>query len=123
MCRQKIWEPEKSRAFTITASSNLTEEEIERATREAAQYESEDRERRGAVDARNEAEALIYQAEQVLSAKKKEMDKEKRENLSKMIWLFCSGLSKRRKPDRITPEEGEEIRAAMDILKRDLENV
>ena len=112
----------KEKGITITASSNLTEEEIERATREAAQYESEDRERRGAVDARNEAEALIYQAEQVLSAKKKEMDKEKRKFIKNDLAVLQRAV-KKTKPDRITPEEGEEIRAAMDILKRDLENV
>ena len=112
----------KEQGITITASSNLTEEEIERATREAAQYESEDRERRGAVDARNEAEALIYQAEQVLSAKKKEMDKEKRKFIKNDLAVLQRAV-KKTKPDRITPEEGEEIRAAMDILKRDLENV
>ena len=74
------------------------------------------------MDARNEAEALIYQAEQVLSAKKKEMDKEKRKFIKNDLAVLQRAV-KETKPDRITPEEGEEIRAAMDILKRDLENV
>ena len=110
----------KEQGITITASSNLSEEEIERATREAAQYEVQDKIRREAVDVRNEAEALIYQAEQVLAAERKQLDKEKKKFIKNDLAVLQKAV-KRTKPDSITPEQGQEIREAMEILRKDLE--
>ena len=110
----------KEQGITITASSNLSEEEIERATQEAAQYEAQDKIRREAVDVRNEAEALIYQAEQVLAAERKQLDKEKKKFIKNDLAVLQKAV-KRTKPDSITPEQGQEIREAMEILRKDLE--
>ncbi|MGI6705266.1 MAG: molecular chaperone DnaK [Clostridia bacterium] len=52
--------------ITITASTNLTEEEIERATKEAEKYAEEDRKRKEVVEARNQADSLIYQTEKTM---------------------------------------------------------
>jgi molecular chaperone DnaK len=51
---------------TITASTNLTEAEIERMVKEAREHETEDRKRRELVEARNMADNLIYQTEKTL---------------------------------------------------------
>ncbi len=56
----------KEQKITITASTNLTKEEIERKIQEAKRYEAEDRRRRELVEARNTADHLIYQTEKVL---------------------------------------------------------
>jgi molecular chaperone DnaK len=53
--------------ITITASSNLSKDEIERAVHEAEQYAAEDAKRKEEVDTRNQAEQLTYQADQFLS--------------------------------------------------------
>lgn len=71
----------KQQSITITASSNLSDEEIERAMRDAEMYEKEDKMRGAAVDIRNEGEALIYQTEKLLSEEGKEMDKEKKKRV------------------------------------------
>ncbi len=54
----------RQQQITITSSSNLTEEEIARAEREAKMYESEDAMRREAIDIRNNAEAYLYKIEE-----------------------------------------------------------
>ena len=53
----------KSQAITITASSNLSSEEIDRAIREAQQYAAEDRRQKEEATARDELEQLMYQAQ------------------------------------------------------------
>ena len=53
-------------AITITASTNLDTSDVERMVRQAKQHEAEDRRRRELVDARNSADAVIYQVEKAL---------------------------------------------------------
>ena len=57
----------REQKITITASSGLTEQEIQRMVREAEAHAEEDRKRREAIDLRNQAEAMIYQAERTLT--------------------------------------------------------
>ncbi len=56
----------KEQKVTITATTNLTEEDIERMVREAKEHEAEDRRRRELVEARNQADTLAYQTEKTL---------------------------------------------------------
>ncbi|HHY76894.1 MAG TPA: molecular chaperone DnaK [Clostridiales bacterium] len=51
---------------TITASSNLSEDEIQRAIKDAEKYAAEDKKRREAVEVRNHADSLVYQTEKTL---------------------------------------------------------
>ncbi len=57
----------KEQHITITSSTNLSKEDIERAVREAEQYAAEDAKRKEEVDIRNNADQLVYQSEQTLS--------------------------------------------------------
>ncbi len=56
----------KEQHITITASSNMSKEEVQKAVDEAAKYAEEDKKRREAVDTRNGADQLIYQCEKAL---------------------------------------------------------
>jgi len=56
----------REQKITITASTNLSEDEIDNLVSEAKKHEAEDRKRRDLVDARNEADALAYQLEKTL---------------------------------------------------------
>ena len=53
--------------ITITASSNLSDEDIEKAVKEAEQYAEEDKKRKEEIDVRNNADQLVYQSEKALS--------------------------------------------------------
>ncbi|MBR0398565.1 MAG: molecular chaperone DnaK [Eubacterium sp.] len=57
----------KEQHITITAGSNMSDDEIERAVKEAAQYEAEDKKRKEAIDARNEADSTVFQIEKALN--------------------------------------------------------
>ena len=52
--------------ITITASSNLSEEDIEKAVKEAEKYAEEDKKRKDEVETRNNAESMVYQCEKTL---------------------------------------------------------
>jgi molecular chaperone DnaK len=60
----------KQQQITITASSNMSKEDIDKAVREAEQYAEEDKKRREEVETRNRADTMAYQAEKMI----KEMD-------------------------------------------------
>ena len=57
----------KEQKITITASSNLSQEEIDKAMREAEQYAAEDKKRKEEVDTRNSAEQLVFQSEKAVN--------------------------------------------------------
>ena len=56
----------KQQAITITSSSNMSKEDIEKAVREAEQYAEEDKKRREEVETKNQADSLVYQTDKVL---------------------------------------------------------
>ena len=53
--------------ITITAGSNLSDADIEKAVKEAAEYEAQDKKRKEAVEARNEADSMVFQTEKALA--------------------------------------------------------
>ncbi len=57
----------KEQQISITASTNMSKEDIDKAVREAEQFAEEDKKRKEAVDLRNEADQMVYQTEKLLS--------------------------------------------------------
>jgi len=55
-----------SQQVSITASSNLTDEEIDRAVKDAESHAEEDKKRKDEIEARNNAESLVYNSEKTL---------------------------------------------------------
>ncbi len=56
----------KEQHITITSSSNMTKEDIDKAVKEAEQYAAEDKKRKEEVDVRNQADQMVYQTEKTL---------------------------------------------------------
>lgn len=56
----------KEQAITITASTNLSDEDIEKAVKEAEQYAAEDKKAKEEVEVRNQADSMVYQTEKTL---------------------------------------------------------
>ena len=57
----------KEQHITITAGSNMSDEDIDKAVKEAAEFEAADKKRKEAIDAKNEADAIITQTEQAMN--------------------------------------------------------
>ncbi|RZS92381.1 molecular chaperone DnaK [Cuneatibacter caecimuris] len=56
----------KEQHITITSGSNMSDSDIERAVKEAAEYEAQDKKRKEAIDARNEADSMVFQTEKAM---------------------------------------------------------
>ena len=56
----------KEQHITITAGSNMSDSDIEKAVKEAAEYEAQDKKRKEAIDTRNDADAMVFQTEKAL---------------------------------------------------------
>ena len=58
---------QKEQSISITSSTNMSKEDIEKAVKEAEQFAEQDKKQKEAVDAKNEAEQLVYQSEKIIS--------------------------------------------------------
>ena len=57
----------KEQHITITAGSNMSDEDIDKAVKEAAEYEAQDKKRKEGIDAKNEGDAMVSQTEQAMN--------------------------------------------------------
>ena len=57
----------KEQQVTITSSTNMSKEDIDKAVKEAEQYASEDKKRREAIDVKNSADQMVYQTEKTIA--------------------------------------------------------
>lgn len=105
----------KQQQITITSSTNMSDSDIERAIREAAEYEASDGQRKAFIDVRSEADLLIRQTETALSKEKKTIDKATKKQV-KTDLSYLKKLVSRTKADSVTEEQAAEIRRAKDAL-------
>jgi molecular chaperone DnaK len=75
----------REQKITITASSGLSEEEVQQMVKDAEQYAEEDRQRREAIEFRNQAEAMVYQAEQTVEQYGQQIPAETKQELETKI--------------------------------------
>ena len=106
----------KHQEITITASSNLSDADIERAIREAAEYEATDGQRKAFIDSRAEADKLIRQVETAYKARKKELDSSNRHAIKSSL-SYVKKLVSRTKPGNVTEEQAAELARATAELR------
>lgn len=75
----------KSQNITITSTTNLSDEEIERMVKEAKQYEEEDKRKKEEIEVRNNADSLIYQAEKTMKDLGDKMTQAEKDEVNKEI--------------------------------------
>ena len=112
----------KEQSITITANEKMSDEEIERAIRDAEQYAAEDSFRRDTLTVCGEAQVLLSNVEQALSSAGKQIEKEEK----KRIKEDCNTLRKlisKAKPEKMTHDDVYAIRSAMQQLEASSANV
>ena len=75
----------KEQSISITASSNMSKEDIEKAVREAEQFAAEDKQRREDVDTRNAADQMVFQCEKILQDEGDKFDSADKSDLESKI--------------------------------------
>ncbi|MCR5054619.1 MAG: molecular chaperone DnaK, partial [Lachnospiraceae bacterium] len=113
----------KEQHITITAGSNMSDEEIDRAVKEAAEYEAQDKKRKEAVDARNEADSFAVQTENALKEVGDNIDAADKATVEADLTALKDLVAKHEKPEDMTDADVAEIKAANEKLKESAQKV
>ena len=104
----------KSQSITITSSSNLKEEEIDKAVKEAEAHAEEDKKRKELVDLHNQADNLVYSLEKMLKDAGDNISAEDKEKLEKSI---------EKAKEQFKSDDADTIRKAMEDLGKENEAI
>ena len=106
----------KEQGITITGSSKLSEDEIQKAMRSAAAFAGQDQARKAALEAFNAAEAALYRVNSALGSKAgKALDRETRNKIKEAVRNLEKVL-RHKKADKLTPEDVQALNAAREAL-------
>ena len=83
----------KEQSISITASSNMSKEDIDKAVKDAEKFAEEDKKRREEVDTRNEADQMVYQCEKILSEEGDKFDANDKSDLQSKIDALKNALT------------------------------
>ena len=84
----------KEQKITITASGNMSKEDIDKAVKDAEQYAAEDKKRREELDAKNEAENLAYQAEKLVNENGDKLGEDDKSTINTKVAAVRDAISK-----------------------------
>ena len=88
----------REQAITISSSTNMSKDDIDKAVKEAEQFAAEDKKRREEVDAKNEAENMVYQAEKLVNESGDKIDSADKDSLNTKISALKDAIAKNDKP-------------------------
>ena len=112
----------KEQHITITAGSNMSDAEIDKAVKEAAEFEAQDKKRKEGIEARNDADAMVFQTEKAL---KEVGDKVSADDKAKVQAEVDSlkALLERTNIDSMSDADVDEIKAAKEKLMESAQGV
>ena len=84
----------KEQKITISNSTSMSKEDIDKAVKEAEQFAAEDKKRREAVDAKNEAENIVYQAEKLVSESGDKIPEDDKNAINTKVVALKEAISK-----------------------------
>ncbi len=105
----------KEQHITITAGSNMSDDEIDKAVKEAAEYEAQDKKRKEAIDTRNDADAFVFQTEKALSEVGDKIDTSEKSGVEADLQAVKDILEKT-KDQEMTDSQLDELKAAKEKL-------
>ena len=105
----------KEQHITITSGSNMSDSDIEKAVKEAAEYEAQDKKRKEAIDARNEADSMVFQTEKALEDAGDKIDAADKAAVEADLNALKEAINKA-PVDQMTDAQVEEIKAGREKL-------
>ena len=105
----------KEQHITITAGSNMSDADINKAVKEAAEFEAQDKKRKEAIDTRNEADAMVFQTEKALKEVGDKLDAADKSSVEADVQALKDILAKST-PEDTSDAQVAEIKAAKDKL-------
>ena len=101
----------KEQHITITAGSNMSDADIDKAVKEAAEFEAQDKKRKEAIDTRNEADAMVFQTEKALKEVGDKLDAADKSSVEADVQALKDILAKST-PEDTSDAQVAEIKAA-----------
>ncbi|WP_455715797.1 molecular chaperone DnaK, partial [Anaerosporobacter sp.] len=108
--------------ITITAGSNMSDADIEKAVKEAAEYEAQDKARKDAVDTRNDADAMVFQTEKALQEAGDKLDANDKAAVEADL-AHLKELIEKSNPEVMSEGEVADIKAAKEKLMTSAQNL
>ena len=105
----------KEQHITITAGSNMSDADIDRAVKEAAEFEAQDKKRKEAIDTKNEADSMVFQTEKAMGEVGDKLDASDKAVVEADIQALKDLLAKAN-TDELTDAQVAEIKAAKEKL-------
>ena len=112
----------KEQHITITAGSNMSDEDIEKAVKEAAEYEAQDRKRKEAIDARNDADSFVFQTEKALNEVGDKIDASEKSALEADL-NELKALLESTKDTEMTEDQVSELKGKQEALMSKAQNL
>ena len=105
----------KEQHITITSGSNMSDEDIDKAVKEAAEFEAQDKKRKEGIDARNEADSLAFQTQKALDEAGDKIDANDKTAVEADLKAL-KDIIDRTTPENMSDSDIDEIKAAKEKL-------
>ena len=105
----------KEQHITITSGSNMSKDDIDKAVKEAAAYEAEDKKKKEAIDTRNEADSMVFQTEKTMEEVGDKIDANDKAAVEADLNALKEAINKA-PAEQMTDAQVEEIKAAKEKL-------
>ena len=105
----------KEQHITITSGSNMSKDDIDKAVKEAAAYEAEDKKKKEAIDTRNEADSMVFQTEKAMEEVGDKIDANDKAAVEDDLNALKEAINKA-PAEQMTDAQVEEIKAAKEKL-------
>ena len=106
----------KEQHITITAGSNMSDDEIDKAVKEAAEFEAQDKKRKEAIDTRNDADSFVFQTEKALEEVGAGVSDSEKATVQADLDALKALLEAHPEADKMTDAELDEMKAAKEKL-------
>ena len=104
----------KEQHITITSGSNMSDEEIDKAVKEAAEYEAQDKKRKEGIDAKNDADAMVFQTEKAMEEAGANLDAADKAAVEEDLKALKESIAKC--GDELTDDQINELKAGKEKL-------
>ena len=113
----------KEQHITITAGSNMSDEDIEKAIKEAQEFEAQDKKRKEAIDARNDADAFVFQTQKALDEVGDKIDAADKSEVEADIAAVKAILDAHPEAESLSDSDIADLKAAQEKLTQSAQKV
>ena len=113
----------KEQHITITAGSNMSDDDIEKAVKEAAEFEAQDKKRKEAIDTRNDPDAFVFQTEKALEEVGSSLDAADKSAVEADLNALKAMVEAHQNAEDMTDDQVAEMKAAKEKLTESAQKV